>query len=585
MAAGASFTIYKLSTPTVSSEEDIVAGKQVKFTCTTDTTDSTVSGVTIAVTSSPTTGVSATSVASGNYVTYKPADQTTYSITSVAKKNGYINSDASTAKSLTVYKLATPTIASADIVGGKRLTFTCTKDTAGNNVGGITIRYANGTPTSSTSTTVSTGGTVDVKTAGSCGYKALATKNGYADSAISSAASFTLYKLSKPTAAISDVVNGKQLTWTNATTYINGSSTSAVSGVTMIYQNATSGTATGSTTNATATVSFTGATFSNVTRTAYCQKSGYVTSDTTTSGAITVRQLTSPTIGDPVDYVGGKKVALTCTTDTAGGTGITGVKCYYTTDGTTTPTVSSSNVASGSSVSLSSAGTFTIKTIAVKNGYMHSAVATDDAITVYKLTLSYAASETSATAGTGSVTVTSKANGSNVSATIYYASTSSGTASATTSSDSKTGPTYTWSSQLHGNSFSAIAQLSGYVSSDKTNYQLNIATAAPTITFTQPDATKTVTATITSTNTDAATKIYYSLTGTASTSSTVYTAAFTDFGKDPSSVAKVYACTARTANGLTSSPTTANKSFDPTIIGVPGSWMLAASDTSVVGSL
>ena len=216
---------------------------------------------------------------------------------------------------------------------------------------------------------------------------------------------------------------------------------------------------------------------------------------------------------------------------------------------------------------------------------MHSAVATDDAITVYKLVLSYAASGTSATAGTGSVTVTSKANGSNVSATIYYASTSSGTASASTSSNSATGPTYTWSSQLHGNSFSALAQLSGYVSSDKTNYQLNIATAAPTITFTQPDANKTVTATITSTNTDAATKIYYSLTGTASTSSTVYTGAFTDFGTDPSSVAKVYACTARTANGLTSSPTTANKAFDPTIIGMPGEWMLAATSTSVVGSL
>lgn len=584
VATGTAFTIYKLSTPTVSAEEAIAAGKQVKFTCTTDTAGNAVSGVTIAVTSSPTTGVSATSVTSGNYVTYKPTDQTTYSITSVAKKNGYINSDASTAKSLTVYKLSTPVIASADIVGGRRLTFTCTTDTAGNNVTGITIRYANGTPTSSTSTTVSTGGTVDVKTAGSFGYKALATKNGYADSAVSSATSFTLYKLSKPTAAISDVVNGKQLTWTNATTYINGSSTSAVSGVTMVYQNATSGTATGSTTNATATVNFTGATFSNVTRTAYCQKSGYVTSDTTTSGAVTVRQLTSPTIGDPVNYVGGKKVALTCTTDTASGTGITGVKCYYTTNGTT-PTTSSSNVASGSSVSLSSAGTFTIKTIAVKNGYMHSAVATDDAIIVYKLVLSYAASGTSATAGTGSVIVTSKANGSNVSATIYYASTSSGTASASTSSTSATGPTYTWSSQLHGNSFSALAQLSGYVSSDKTNYQLNIATAAPTITFTQPDANKTVTATITSTNTDAATKIYYSLTGTASTSSTVYTGAFTDFGTDPSSVAKVYACTARTANGLTSSPTAANKAFDPTIIGMPGEWMLAATDTSVVGSL
>ena len=584
VATGTAFTIYKLSTPTVSAEEVIAAGKQVKFTCTTDTAGNTVSDVTIAVTSTPTTGVSATSITSGNYVTYKPTDQTTYSITSVTKKNGYIDSDASAAKSLTVYKLSTPVVASADIVGGKRLTFTCTTDTAGNSVGSITIRYANGTPTSSTSTTVSTGGTVDVKTTGSFGYKALATKNGYADSAVSSATSFTLYKLSKPTAAISDVVNGKQLTWTNATTYINGSSTSAVSGVTMIYQNATSGTATGSTTNTTATVSFTGATFSNVTRTAYCQKPGYVTSDTTTSGAVTVRQLTSPTIDDPVNYIGGKKVALTCTTDTASGTGVTDVKCYYTTDGTT-PTTSSSNVASGSSVSLNSAGTFTIKTIAVKNGYMHSAVATDDAITVYKLVLSYAASGTSATAGTGSVTVTSKANGSNVSATIYYDSTSSGTASASTSSSSATGPTYTWSSQLHGNSFSALAQLSGYVSSDKTNYQLNIATAAPTITFTQPDANKTVTATITSTNTDAATKIYYSLTGTASTSSTVYTGAFTDFGTDPSSVAKVYACTTRTANRLTSSPTTANKAFDPTVIGMPGEWMLAATDTSVVGSL
>ena len=585
LATGAAFTIYKLSTPTVSAEEAIVAGKQVKFTCTTDTAGNTVSGVTIAVTSSPTTGVSATSVASGGYITYKPTAQTEYTITSVATKSGYINSTASTAKSLIVYKLSTPTIAAADIVGGKRLTFACSTDTAGNTVNGITIRYANGTPTASTSTTVTTGKYVDVTTAGTFEYKALATKNGYADSAVSNATSFTLYKLSAPTAAISDVVNGKKLTWTNPGTYINGSNTSAVSSVTLVYQNSTSGTSTGTTTSATAEVSFTGATYNSVTRTAYCQKSGYVTSDTATSGAVTVTQLSSPTIGNPVDYVGGKKVSLTCTTDTASGTGITGVNCYYTTDGKTAPTLSSSSVASGSSVSLSSAGTFTIKTIAVKNGYMHSAVVTDDAITVYKLVLSYAASGTSATAGTGSVTVTSKANGSNVSATIYYASTSSGTASATTSSDSKTGPTHTWSNQLHGNSFSAIAQLSGYVSSDKTNYQLNIATAAPTIKFTQPDSNKTITAEITSTNTDAATKIYYSLTGAASGSSNAYTKAFTDFGTDPSSVTKVYACTIRTANGLSSSPTRAEKVFDPTIIGLPGSWMLAASDTSVVGSL
>ena len=586
LATGTAFTIYKLSTPTVSNEEAIVAGKQVKFTCTTDTAGNTVSGVTIAVTSSPTTGVSATSVSSGGYVTYKPTAQTTYSITSVATKSGYINSTASTAKELTVYKLSTPAIAAADIVGGKRLTFTCTTDTAGNAVSGITIRYANGTPTASTSTTVSTGGTVDVKTAGTFGYKALATKNGYADSAVSNATSFTLYKLSKPTAAISDVVNGKKLTWTNPGTYINGSNTSAVSSVTLVYQNSTSGTATSTTTGATAEVGFTGATFSSVTRTAYCQKSGYVTSDTTTSGAVTVKQLSAPTIGDPVDYVGGKKVALTCTTDTAGGTGISGVSCYYTTDGKTAPTTGSSSVASGGSVSLSSAGTFTIWAMAVKNGYMHSAIAKDDAITVYKLTLTYSTANTNAATGVGDVIVTSKANGTAITSKIYYTSTSSGTASATTSSDSVSSSSKTWTSQLHGNTFSALAQLSGYVSSDKTNYQLNIATKAPTITFTQPDSNKTVTATITSNNSDAATKVYYSFTGAASASSTVYTSAFTDFSADPSAVATVYACTARTANGLTSSPTTANKSFDPTIIGLPGSWMLAASDTnSVVGSI
>lgn len=583
IATGTAFTIYKLSTPTVSAEEAIVAGKQIKFTCTTDTADNTVPGVTIAVNSSPTTGVSATSVASGSYVTYKPADQTTYSITSVAKKNGYVNSDASTAKSLTVYKLSTPAIALADIIGGKKLTFTCTTDTASNNVSGITIRYANGTPTSSTSTTVSTGGTVEVKTVGSFSYKALATKNGYADSAISPATEFTLYKLSKPTSAISDVESGKRLTWTNVRKVSGVFLPEPIVNVTMVYQNSPSGTTTGTTTNATAFVDFTGAKFSGVTRTAYCQKSGYVTSDIATSDAVTVKQLSSPVVGDPVDYVGGKKVSLTCTTDTDGGTGITDVKCYYVTDGTT-PTLGSSNVASGSSVSLNTAGTFTIKTIAVKNGYMHSAVATDDAITVHKLVLSYASSGTSATAGTGSVAVKAKANGSDIAATIYYASTSSGIASASTSSTSTIGAV-NWLNQLHGNSFSALAQLSGYVSSDKTNYQLNIATTAPTIAFTQPDADKTITATITSTNTDAATKTYYSFTGAASTSSTLYTGAFTDFSADPSSVATVYACTARTANGLTSIPTTAEKAFDPTIIGMPGEWMLAATDTSVVGSL
>lgn len=579
LATGTAFTIYKLSVPAVSSEEAITAGKQVKFTCTSDTAGNTVSGVTINVTSSPTTAVSATSVTSGNYVTYKPTAQTTYSITAVSMKSGYINSDASTAKSLTVYKLSTPAISGADIVGGKRLTFSCNTDTAGNSVSSITIRYANGTPTASTSSTVSHGGTVDITTAGSFGYRAIATKNGYADSAVSDATSFKLYKLSKPTAAISDVVNGKNLTWTNATTYIDGSSTSAVSGVTMVYQSGTSGTATSTTTSATATVAFTGAVYNGVTRTAYCQKSGYVTSDTTTSGAITVKQLSVPTISDPVDYVGGKKVTLSCTTDTDNGT-VSGVTFRYTTNGTAPDTSSSS----ANPVDLNSAGTFTIWAMATKNGYMHSAVSKDSAITIYKLELTYSSSSINNASGVGSVTVVSKANGSNVNATIYYASTSSGTASASTSSSSATG-SYTWTNQLHGNSFSALAQLSGYVSSDRKGYQLNIATVAPTIAFTQPDNNKTVTATITSNNSDNATKIYYSFTGTASANSTQYTSAITDFSSDPSAVTYIYACTARTANSLTSTPTTMKTAFNPVIIGEPGSWMLAADTSSVVGSL
>ena len=588
LATGDTFTIYELAIPTISDEEAIPGGKRVMLTCDKDTAGNAVSGTTVYIMLQPSEDISATSVPSGSYITFKPTEQKIYTIYAGADKDGYIGSALTAARELTVRKLSTPAIAAADIIGGKRLTFTCTTDTTGDTVNGITIRYTNGTPTASTATKVSTGGTVDVKTAGTFSYKALATKNGYADSAVSSATSFTLYKLFKPKFTISDVIGGKRLLWTNPRSYINGSNIIKIEDVTLVYQNSPTDTSYATTTGETAQVFFTEAIYSGVTKSAYCQKSGYVTSDTTTSKAITVTQLTAPTIGDPVNYVGGKKVSLTCTTDTAGGKDIPYVQCWYTTDGTAPVLLVSDSVMSGESVSLGSAGTFTIWAMAVKPGYMSSAIAKDNAITVPQLKLTYSTSNVAKSAGTGDVTVsvTTTSSTDPVTATIYYASTSSGTVTASDTSSSVSASSKKWTSQLHGNYFSAIAKLSGYVSSTVTNHQLNIAPEAPTITFKQPDSTKIVTARIDKNNSDDATKIYYSFTGAASASSTAYTDEFTNFGTDPSTVAKVYACTIRTANGLPSSPTGASAVFNPTIIGVPGSWMLAASDTSsVIGSL
>lgn len=81
------------------------------------------------------------------------------------------------------------------------------------------------------------------------------------------------------------------------------------------------------------------------------------------------RKVATPTIGLPSSnkYASSRTVQLSCST--------TGAKIYYTTNGDV-PTTSSSYVTSGSTITLSSAGTYTIKAMAVVDDWVNSSVQT-----------------------------------------------------------------------------------------------------------------------------------------------------------------------------------------------------------------
>ena len=86
------------------------------------------------------------------------------------------------------------------------------------------------------------------------------------------------------------------------------------------------------------------------------------------------RKLSAPTI----DNASGNKYAASRTVKITHATADT---IYYTTDGST-PTTSSSTITSGSTITLSTAGTFTVKALAVKANWVNSSVAEKSGIVV-----------------------------------------------------------------------------------------------------------------------------------------------------------------------------------------------------------
>lgn len=173
--------------------------------------------------------------------------------------------------------------------------------------------------------------------------------------------------------------------------------------------------------------------------------------------AIDPQVVSTPTISTS-NIVGGKSVSISCSTS--------GATIYYTTNGST-PTTSSNRY--NGAISLTSAGTTTIKAIAVKSGYNNSSVATRD------VTVSRAATpEASPSGGTitspTSVTLSCSTSG----ATIYY--TTNGNTPTTRSTR------YTGAINISSTTtLKAIAVASGYA---------NSSTATYTYTYSQPTPSK-----------------------------------------------------------------------------------------------
>lgn len=113
----------------------------------------------------------------------------------------------------------------------------------------------------------------------------------------------------------------------------------------------------------------------NMTIKAITIKSGLTSSSVVTNSySIDYDNCASPTFSpNSGTFTSATSVTITSAT--------TGATIHYTTDGTT-PTTGSSSISNGSSISLSTNGTYTVKAIAVKSGYDNSAVGSSGSIII-----------------------------------------------------------------------------------------------------------------------------------------------------------------------------------------------------------
>ncbi|HOE99802.1 MAG TPA: chitobiase/beta-hexosaminidase C-terminal domain-containing protein [Spirochaetota bacterium] len=191
-------------------------------------------------------------------------------------------------------------------------------------------------------------------------------------------------------------------------------------------------------------------------------KSGYDNSAVGSSGSITINypDCATPTFSpNSGSFTSATNVTITSAT--------TGATIHYTTNGDT-PTTGSPSISNGSSITLSTNGTYTVKAIAVKSGYDNSAVGSSGSIVInISLPNCVAPVITSYSTLTGnntesqpdsiSITITSETSG----ATIYY--TTDGLAPTTSSTQ------YSAPFDISGNTtIKAIAVKSGYNNSGVT---------------------------------------------------------------------------------------------------------------------
>ena len=355
-----SVTVDQVATPTINNT-NVAGGQQITLTSAT-------SGATIYYTLDGTTPSSSSTSYSASF---KLTESKT--INALAIKNGLIDSAVAT-KSVTVDQVTTPVINNADMAGGQQVTITSTTS-------GATIYY---TLDGTTPTTSSNSYAAPFKLTESKTVKALALKSGMTDSTVATK-SVTVDKVATPTISPAGTAfsTSQQVTITCATA-------SAVIHYTIDGSTPTSSSPTYNTVlNLTATT----------TVKAIAVKSGLSDSLSTTQTYTLMGTVVTPVINNS-DVAGGQQVAITSATP--------GTTIYYTLDGTT-PTSSSTSYSASFKLTESK----TVKAFAIKSGMTNSAVATKS------VTVDQVATPTinnADTTGGQQVTITSTTSG----ASIYY---------------------------------------------------------------------------------------------------------------------------------------------------------------------
>jgi hypothetical protein len=462
-------------------------------------------------------------------------------------------------------QVATPTFSPAAGAYGPAQTVTISDSTSGS-----TIYYTtNGTTPTTSSSTYSSAITVSATET----VEAIATKTGYSNSAVGSAAYTINGAVATPTfspaagaygpaqtVTISDSTSGSTIYYTtngttpttNSSTYSSAITVSATETLEAIatktsYSNSAVGSAVYTINGAAATPTFSPAagaygpaqtvTISDSTSgsTIYYTTNGTTptTSSSTYSSAITVSATetleaiatksgySNSAVGSAAYTING--AAATPTFSPAAGAygpaqsvtisdGTSGATIYYTTNGTT-PTTSSSVYSSAISVS----ATETLEAIATKSGYSNSAVGS----AAYTINGAVATPTFSPATGTYSSAQTVTISDSTSGSTIYY--TTNGTTPTTSSSVYSSAITVSATETLE-----AIATKSGYSNSAVGSAAYTINGAAATPTFSPAAGTYSSAQTVTISDSTSGSTIYYTTNGTTpTTSSTVYSSAIT----------------------------------------------------------
>jgi hypothetical protein len=437
------------------------------------------SGATIYYTTNGTTPTTGSSV----YSSPLPVS-TSQTIEAVAIASGYsLSAVSSAAYTINLPAAATPTFSPAAGAYGPAQTVTISDATSG-----ATIYYTtNGTTPTVSSSVYSSAITVSATET----LEAIAIASGYSQSAVGSAAYTINGAVAMPTFSPAAGAYGPAQTVTISDT---------TSGATIYYTtNGTTPTTASSTYSSAITVSAT------ETLEAIAAKTGYSNS-AVGSAAYTINGAVATPTFSPAAGAYGPAQTVTISDTTSGAT------IYYTTNGTT-PTTASSTYSSAITVS----ATETLEAIAAKTGYSNSAVGS----AAYTINGAVATPTFSPAAGTYSSTQTVTISDSTSGATIYY--TTNGTTPTTASSTYSSAITVSATETLE-----AIAAKTGYTNSAVASAAYTINGAVPTPTFSPVAGTYGPAQTVTISDSLSGSTIYYTTNGTTpTTASSVYSSAIT----------------------------------------------------------